>query len=329
MQSFEGLSEKEIARRKKISASMKKYVKKKREKGLKKYWARKRREKRSMELAEKKAREKEKNKKKRGRHKKRGRPIDWNKRKRKKVLAERKMKEREARKKVNIEYRYQIFICRGGKRTRKVGEYETSEQAYEAFKIKKKESECVVFERLFKGGQTFRYAPDECIIVEKTDNGPSMLRNEYGKLVEHKTDLDGWEVLDKFTTKVEETFWVWGYDNRSDRKTFQWIYDEMVVGDGFHPYEFRRIFTYRNKLIIRYDDGALGLIFCKCEYDAVRMYNLIQQWAKKDGLKQVVFIGDRSYGGEGMRKIEKELVELTGWPVKKIQMRGTSYYTDL
>lgn len=326
MQSFEGLSEKEINRRKKISASMKKYIKKKREKGLKKYWARKRREKRSRELAEKKAKEKEKNKKKRGRHKKPGRKIDWNKRKRKKALAEKKRKEREAKKNIQIEYNYKIFLCRGGKRKNTIGEYETVQEAYDVFNEKKREANDVVFERMFKGGQTFRYMIDECIIVEKTDSGPSVMRNEYGKLVEHKTDLEGWEVLDKFQTKVEETFWVWGYDNRSDRKTFKWIFDEMIVRDGFGPYEYRRVFTYRNKLLIRYDDGTLGLIFCKCEYDATRMYNLLQQWAKRDGLKQVVFIGDRSDADAESRKVEKELSELTGWTIKKVQMRGTSYY---
>lgn len=333
MQSFEGLSESEIRRRKKISATMKKKIEQKRKAGLRKYWTKRRKEKAEKEKKEKaekekirkqqaKEREKIRNRKKPGRKKKTGPKINWYKRKKKRIEKENRIK-----KDTHLPpIKFKVMMCRNGNRISTIGKYRTSEEAYEAFNRQKEISNAVVFPRQFRIYDKFENSIDECIIIEKTDKGPTILRNEYGKLVEQRTDLDGWEIIDKFKCNVEETFWVWGYDNRSDRKTFTWIYDEMVIGNGFGPYEFKRIFIYRNKLLVRYDSGELGMVICKSDYDSSRLYNELQSKTKKDKITQVVFIGDRSRKCPETEKLEKELMELTGWNIKKLRMKNTTYY---
>ena len=324
----EGLSKKEIARRKKLSRLQSARMKKKREEGLKRYRAEQRRLKKIREKEKKEEKERLKKlrakKNKGGRPKKRGRPINWNKRRRKKEQKLKRAAAREAER--NKPYLYKIYFTRNGNREKMIGQYRTIEEAYERFKQEKIRSELVVFPRSTKIYRKVEESIDECLLVAKTDSGPTMIRNEYGKLVENRTNLEGWEVIDKFRNNVEETFWVWGYNNRKDRKDFTWIYNELLVRDGFEMYEFRRVFTFRNKLLVRYDDLSLNFVICKSEFDTIRLYNELQNKAKKDGYKQLIFTGDRSEMSEETKKLILELMEITGWSQKKVSMKNTTYY---
>jgi hypothetical protein len=56
------------------------------------------------------------------------------------------------------------------------------------------------------------------------------------------------------------------------------------------------------------------------------MYNKIEEWVIQNKNKQILFLGNYSVISEKRKKLEKELMELTGWPIKKIQMKNTTYY---
>lgn len=331
MKSLEGLSPQEIARRKKLSIAQSKRMAKKRKAGLRRYWAEKRKLRAIKEREEKKEKErlrklrlKANKKRKRPKHK-RGPKINWNLRKKKKLLKQRKAEARAAER--NKPFLYKIFLTRNGVRKSMVGQYKTVEDAYEQFKKEKIKSDSVIFPRTTTIHDTIGKSVDECILVAKTDSGPTMIRNEYGKLVEQRTDLDGWEVIDKFRLNVEETFWVWGYDNRdSGRKTFSWIYDNLLIREGFGLYEYRRVFTFRNKLLVRYDNLSLEFVLCKSDADAIRLYNELERVAKKNGIKQLMFLGDKSERTNETKKLINELMEITGWSKKKVSMKNTSYY---
>lgn len=329
----EGLSKKEIARRKRLSAKLKRDYEKRRKEGLKRYWDNYRKEKAKRLREEekekkriKKLKEKERNKKKTGRPKKSGPKINWYARRKKKQEAEKKLAARKAALAERKVFNYRIYTTRNGNKEKMVGKYKTIKEAYDAFNKEKLRSESVIFPRATRIDKKVENSIDECLLVMKTDEGPTMLRNEYGKLVENRTTLDGWEVVDKFRNNVEETFWVWGHDNRKDRKTFSWIYDSMLIRDGFDPYEFRRVFVFRNKVLVRLDDGSLEFAICKSDDDAVRLYNALQKKAAEDKVKQLIFIGDRSEKSDEMRKIVEELMQITGWSKKKVSMKNTTYY---
>lgn len=316
-------------KKKKTSDKRKAAFEKRRLKGYRKYIREKRKEKKKREEAERKKKEKErlkkekerlkeKNKKPVGRPKKRG----PKKKRKKKTVVELKSPGRHALPPFN----YKIISCRNGVQNKFIGKYRSIEDAYDVFNELKTKDKDVIFQSVVTGDEKIKNSIDEYIIIEKTESKPSVLRNEYGKLVEQTINKDGWVIIDKFRYKREELFWVYGYDSKSDRKTFVWIYTNLIVNDIIGVFDFKRIFLYKNKLLIRNDDGNLEMILCKNVSDAVRLYNKIEEWVKRDKIKQVLFIGDFSELSERRKKLEEEIMSLTGWNKKKVQMKTTTFY---
>ena len=59
----------------------------------------------------------------------------------------------------------------------------------------------------YKGDEKIKNSIDEYILIEKSDSQTSLLRNEYGKLVEQVVNKEGWAVIDKFRYKRESSKW--------------------------------------------------------------------------------------------------------------------------
>ena len=185
----------------------------------------------------------------------------------------------------------------------------------------------VIFPSNITGIHQIENSIDEYILIEKNEDKTStLLRNEYGKFVEQTTNKNGWIIIDKFRYKREEEFWVYGYNSRNDRKTFLWIYNNLVISGLYDNLDFKRIFLYKNKIIIKNDANEIELVLCKDESDAVRFYNKTEEWIKRDKIKQVLFMGDYSSISDRRRKLEDELIALTGWTKKKVQMKNNTYY---
>lgn len=318
------ISEKERERRRKISEYRKKVIAKKRKKGLKAYNKRRKKEKLKKErerqkekLRLKKEKEKAKHKKRVGRPKKRG--------PKKKRVRKKKTTIKKGGKQKLPPITHKIISCKNGKQNKLIGKYRDAASAYLKFDELKEKDKDVVFPMAFTGSHVLENSIDEYILIEKCDNESSVLRNEYGKLIEHYTNQKGWVIIDKFKYRKEETFWIWGLDKKSERKTCSWIYQNMVY-DRVLPISVNFILTYKNKLLIRYDNGELGLVICKTSSDCITLYNILESKSKKDKLKQFIFIGDFSKISKTRRKIENELMELTGWNLKKIQMQHTTFY---
>lgn len=317
-----------VVKKSKTSNKRKAAFERRRRKGYNKYIRQKRKEKKKREEAEKKAKEKarlkkekarlkEKNKKPVGRPKKRG---PKKKRKRKTEIIK-KSPGRHAL----LPFNYKIISCRNGIQNKFIGKYRTIEDAYNVFNELKFNDKNIIFQSVITGDDKMKNSVDEYIIIEKTDSKPNVLRNEYGKLVEQNVNKDGWIIIDKFRYKREETFWVYGYNSKNDRKTFLWVYNNLVVNDS-DGFNFKRVFLYKNKLIIKDDVENIEMVLCKDVSDAVRMYNKIEEWVKIDKNKQILFLGDFSDIGDRRRKLEDELIKLTGWSKKKVQMKTTTYY---
>lgn len=319
---------KEMRRRAKISKTMRKKIKDKIEKarrdGYRAYLKRKRaeikerekekeREKKRLKK-EKELLKKQKNKKKPGRHKKPG-----PKPKRKKKLPPKEPK-------LKVTYNYKIISCRNGIQNKYVGKYKTIQDAYDVFNELKEHSN-PEFPALISNDGAIENSIDEYVMIEKSDEENSLLRNEYGKLVEQKTNLDGWIIIDKFRYYKEETFSVFDYNFRTERKTFSWIYDNIVLDGIDTKFDFKRIIMYKNKIIVKDDNDYIDLIICKCYSDSIRFYNLLQEKTKKDKNKQILFLGDVGSLGphdEKRTKIESEIQERTGWPLSKVRLKATS-----
>ena len=309
------ISEKERLRRERLAE--------RRREGYRAYIERKHKEMAEREERKKKEREEKKKermeksfrkKRKVGRPKKRG-----PKKKRKYVSRKSKIDKRT----LNI-YDYKVVSCHNGKQNEYIGAYVKVEDAYEAVERLLEESKDVIFPARVQITDTIINSRDEYLILEKNrygDKEAPLLRNEYGKLVRQETNSDTWIVLDKFSYDTEETFWVYGYDPVRGRKTFEWIYYNIIIGNIETSYDIKRVMLYKNKIIVKDDGGKLDIIFCKTISEAIRFYNLLSDWVLERKMKKHIFmLGDYSGIGDKRRTLEKELIERTGWTIRKIQM---------
>ena len=302
------ISEKERLRRERLAE--------KRKAGYRAYIERKHKE--MEEREEKKRLEKEEKKKKSflkkrkvGRPKKRG-----PKKKRKYVSRKPKIDKRS----LNI-YDYKVVSCHNGRQDEYIGAYVKVEEAYEEVERLLEGSKKVVFPARIQIGETIGPYRNEYLILEKNRTGDKeapLLRNEFGKLVRQETNSDKWIILDKFEYDVEETFWVYGYDPTRGRKTFDWIYLNIIMEGIQTSYDIKRVMLYKNKIVVKDDAGNLDIVFCKTQSDAIRFYNMLAERVKK--IKQVMMLGNYSIRGDKRKALEAELMERTGWTKRKIQM---------
>lgn len=277
-------------------------------------------DKKKDKLKAKKAQEKLIKKRKHGRPKKRGPKINYYKRKKKKLKA---MEPKPPRPTFN----YKIVACRNAKQFKYIGKFTSSDDAYAKIEELLKESEKVIIPSVMSHRDKVCDVVYEYLILEKNrygDKENAMLRNEFGKLVEHKTTSNLWVILDKFKYNEEESFWVWGYNNKTDRKNFMWIYDNIVKPSVETKYDVVRVMLYKNKVVIKNDRDELEMVICKCVDDAIRVYNKMEEFVKADKIKQIFFMGSYSNRGERKVQLENEIMELTGWDRAKVQMSSTS-----
>ena len=304
----------EWLRRRRISiAARKKREAKKKEK-----------EKERKRKARERAREKAKHKRKRGRPKKRGRPR---KRRTSKIIAVEK--KRPGRPKLPP-YTCKIIACINGVQRKTIGKYRTLKEAYAVFRDMKRNPPEIIFPETVSGVRYRLVKKHEYLLIQQSDAEPTVLRNEYGKLVQQNLTIDGWIVVDKFPFEVEETFWVWGYHKRKERKTFLWVYENMVVNEDEADC-MKSIVIFHNKIVIRNDDTEeIRFVLCKTEGDAIKFYNLIEKRVRKDKLlrKRIFFIGWCESDSPLGYKLREQIHDLTGWKDKKITMVSNTYYAS-
>ena len=218
---------------------------------------------------------------------------------------------------------FKIISALNGKQNNYIGNYRTYSDAYNKLMELEKENEKVIFPRKYLNSGVIGNIKDEYLLLEKNRFGnksDGMLRNEFGKFVTHKiTNNTKWIIRNKIVRLVEETFWVYGYDNKTDRKTCQWIVDNLILGSIESKYDIIRVLVYKNKLIIKYDIKTMSIIMCKNKSDSIRLYNFILEKITNEKIKQVFCIGSYNIICDARRELEHDIMELTGWNKTKIQ----------
>lgn len=148
------------------------------------------------------------------------------------------------------------------------------------------------------------------------------VKDKTGKNVEHEvvSDSNRWQIIEKHPYMFEESFWVYGFNPRTQRKSFTFIYDTFIASMKEKPLELIRIMVYNNKLIIQYDDD-IDLVICKNKDDCIRLYNAIEEKCVKDKIKNVFFVGMIT---RSTSKFAQELIaKKTNWNTVKILRTST------
>ena len=176
-----------------------------------------------------------------------------------------------------------------------------------------------------KNEKTFTECDYRLMLIKKkidNDTYKGKIRNEYGKFVDCVTSSDEWVFIEELPYQVEETFWVYGYNPKTDRKTYQFIVDEFINYNKKDKYFFKEIVIYRNKLLIDSISG-LEIIICKNHQDSVRLYNSLQEYSKNKKYKNILFAGDIHKNSYSYEKWYNKIHELTYWNRRKINKNTT------
>ena len=193
------------------------------------------------------------------------------------------------------------------------------------FKTMVEENKSVIFPVRFNNNKTeIIESSYEIMIIKARDKAESRetkVMDEYGKFVNYATNDDDWIIYDRSPYYIEETFWVYGYHPRLQRKDFKWIYDNFISNNSNNKYLFKTVQLFKNKILVECN-GKLDMVICKNKQDAIRMYNMIEEWCERDKMKYIGFMGDLSYSrykSDWITKIQK----LTNWTRKKITRMST------
>jgi hypothetical protein len=146
------------------------------------------------------------------------------------------------------------------------------------------------------------------------DDEMRLVRDKVGKLVREKPLFGIWTILQDSEYDVEETFWVYGYDNRNDRKTIVDIIQLLMVGMN-DAKKVKQIVVVQNKLLIHVED-QFDMIICKCKKDAQRLHHALAKAAKDNRIRNLLFMGtaNKKMCGDYYELIH----EHTGWDYTKI-----------
>lgn len=253
-----------------------------------------------------------------------GRPKKRGPKKKRKSRAKPKPKVR----KPGLQWDWRIIKVRDGKqiRTQKYKAFHDIKAAFEKMGELKKENEKIIFESLYKNAYTIKNRKDEYLLIERVKNGEptSVLKNDLGLFVEHVSTNSEWKIIDKIPMRKEETFWVYGYNSLSQRKTFCWIFENLIVNKLNTITDIVRIILLKNKLILKYDDQSLNIIVCKNQNDSIRFYNLLESFVSNLSLKKyVILCGNFDKNSPQRNQLIDEIEKLTGWKKRRILLNTT------
>ena len=156
---------------------------------------------------------------------------------------------------------------------------------------------------------------------KETENNESLLRNSFGKFVKHVTTSNNYYVYDKFPCLKEETFWVYGFNPHTNRKTYNWIYTNFIEEYFNDNYTIINVYLYNNKVIFRYGFDNIEFVVCKNISDAIRMYNMLKERYKN--IKRVIFTGFVKGHSDRAEETIKIIKDKTGWELSKIYRTNT------
>lgn len=176
-----------------------------------------------------------------------------------------------------------------------------------------------------KKTKTFVEADYQLMLIKKKDGFETThgkFRDAYGSFIDCVTNNDDWLFLEAMPYNVEETFWVYGFNPKRQRKTVHFIIDNILRADSNDKYHFKEVVVFKNKLIIDAVDN-MNMVICKNHIDSVRLYNFIEEYSKGKKMKYIVFAGDIYKNMYSYHTWFDKIKQLTNWSDRKIKKNTT------
>ena len=274
--------------------------------------------------AKKKEKEEEKLRLKREAHKKK-----LKKKANQRFYQKRRKKELAEREKIGDEYAfYSIYLTRNRKRYKWIGASWWKTDAYKIFNKAIEENRAEVsfpLKIVETSNNKIKKMKYEIVIVKKVkedDDKISQFKNEDGKYIDNIIiDKNSHIIEAKHEWLIEETFYVYGYHPRRDRKTYKFILNDLLLNNITHTKEdTRSITTFQNKVFIDYI-GDFDFILCKTPEEAQRLYTKLEHDIPNKDKKYIFFLGE--INKNRINSQVQRMMEKTGW--KEAACKKSSY----
>lgn len=174
----------------------------------------------------------------------------------------------------------------------------------------------VLFERKFLNYNGLKPVKYKIFVVKdnEEDDELRIVRDKLGRLVKEEPIFGIWTILGDAEYKIEETFWVHGYDSRNDRKTIKDIIGLLMLNMGVDK-KTKQVVVVHNKLLI-YDEEQFDMVITKCKKDAQRLHHALSKAATDNNIDGLYFMGT------ARKKMISDYYDIiheqTGWPYTKI-----------
>jgi len=210
---------------------------------------------------------------------------------------------------------YRVILTKNGVYKKTIHRCKKRETSFINFKYIKDDNE-VLFERQFINYNGIIPVKYKIYVVKDREESdtPRMIRDRLGKLVKEKQIFRDWTILDDADYRLEETFWVYGFNPSTERKSMLDIIRILMIGLN-DPRHTKQIVVVNNKLLF-YDEDRFDMVICKNKKDAQRLHHTLSRAAMENKIKSLYFMGT---AGKAMLGEYYEIIhEHTGWSYTKI-----------
>lgn len=215
---------------------------------------------------------------------------------------------------------YRVVLTCNGKYKKTLHKSKTRETCFTNYHRLIDENKSVKFPKRFVNTKKIKPIKYEICVTKPTtpDDTFRTIRNDYGKTYVEKP-LGDWTILDSNEYNIEEKFWIFGYDSKGNRPIIDDVVKKLFVG-AYKKNMVKQVIVVYNKLII-YNEEQFDMIICKCLEDAQRLHHTLAKIAKKQKIKNLLFMGTAS---QATISIMYDIIkEKTGWPIIKIRRTST------
>lgn len=220
---------------------------------------------------------------------------------------------------------YSIIFTNHGKMKNTICSEKTEKAIYKRFNDLLKENKEIIFPVMYNNEKHVMIPSEHEIVIIKCrdefEGKTNKIRDNNGEFINYETNEENWVVIDRAPYYVEETFWVYGYHPKIQRKTFKWVFENFILKDSNNKFMFKTIQVYKNKILIDCN-GKLEMVICKNKNDSIRFYNLLEKYAKKAKCKYCLFMGDIANSRYKRDWIER-IMDMTSWNYKKVTRAST------
>ena len=214
---------------------------------------------------------------------------------------------------------YRVILTSNGKYKKTLHKCKTKETAFLNYH-KLREENNVLYPKRFLNANGLKPVKYEICVTKTTEKDDTfrILRDDYGKLYTEKA-LGDWTILTSDEYQIEETFWVYGLDKKSERPNIREVVKKLMIG-AHSKKMVKQIIVVHNKLII-YNENQFDMVICKNLEDAQRLHHTLAKIAKKQKIKSLMFMGTATPATVG--RMYDIIHEETGWPYTKIRRTST------